>query len=87
MSNEKVYIYFDGKIKPPKNLDLSSKLNIVRDEGISVKRWSGRYVKISGGIVISIGAAIFLLILPCWAWLLIIGIAFILIGIHMYRSC
>ena len=32
MSIQKVYIYFDGKIKPPKNLDLSSKLNIVREQ-------------------------------------------------------
>ena len=32
MSIQKVYIYFDGKIKPPKILDLSSKLNIVREQ-------------------------------------------------------
>ena len=32
MSIQKVYIYFDGKIKPPKNLDLSSKLNKIREQ-------------------------------------------------------
>jgi len=32
MSIQKVYIYLDGKIKPPKNLDLSSKLSKVREQ-------------------------------------------------------
>lgn len=32
MSIQKVYIYLDGKIKPPKNLDLTSKLSIVREQ-------------------------------------------------------
>ena len=32
MSIQKVYIYLDGKIKPPKNLDLTSKLSMVREQ-------------------------------------------------------
>ena len=32
MSIQKVYIYLYGKIRPPKNLDLTSKLSIVREQ-------------------------------------------------------
>ncbi|MEI3416486.1 MAG: hypothetical protein V8Q43_02850 [Christensenellaceae bacterium] len=52
-----------------------------------MRHGDGRYTKQIGILAVGVGLAIFLWIIPCWAWLLLAGTVCILIGIHLYRSC